>query len=139
MDMNVSVSEGAGSVGIDITASGATFVEVFLESGSATGHTYNLYCCTICVYTHVRSSSSCIVSCVCVCMSSVKVETCTYICTLRSSIPSPFPHAWCLTYVSLQLEWRDVRTYQQHIHTRNLHENYFVNTYLNDSLVLLLF
>ena len=40
--MNVSVSEGAGSVGIDITASGATFVEVFLESGTATGHTYNL-------------------------------------------------------------------------------------------------
>ena len=42
MDMNISVSEGAGSVGINITASGATFVEVFLESGLATGHTYNL-------------------------------------------------------------------------------------------------
>ncbi|CAI8022690.1 Endothelin-converting enzyme 1 [Geodia barretti] len=37
VDMNISVSEGAGSVGIDITASGATFVEVFLESGTATG------------------------------------------------------------------------------------------------------
>jgi hypothetical protein len=36
VDMNISVSEGAGSVGIDITASGATFVEVFLESGTAT-------------------------------------------------------------------------------------------------------
>jgi hypothetical protein len=40
VDMNISVSEGAGSVGINITASGATFVEVFLESGSATGGDY---------------------------------------------------------------------------------------------------
>ena len=37
MDMNISVSEGAGSVGIDITASGATFIELYLESGTATG------------------------------------------------------------------------------------------------------
>lgn len=37
VDMNVSVSEGAGSVSVDIMASGASFVEVFLESGTATG------------------------------------------------------------------------------------------------------
>ena len=34
---NISVSEGLQSVSVDISASGATSVEFFLERGSATG------------------------------------------------------------------------------------------------------
>ena len=40
--MNMSESEGAGSVGIDISSSAAGSVELFLESGTATGHIHSL-------------------------------------------------------------------------------------------------